>query len=257
MLPLANRRILITRAKGQASALATQLEALGATPILIPTIEIAPPGSYCAMDAALASIRSFDWLIFTSANAVESFVDRARVLKLHPQAKRIAAIGSATAKAVTDAGMTVNLVPPQAVAESLAEALKPYAENASMLLVRAAAARDILPESLTEAGATVTIAEAYRNVIPTDSIDRLRSLFRALRTRQPDAVTFTSASTARNLVALLDSSTIELPPGIVLASIGPITSHAMRELGLVPTVEAATATIDALVDCLREYWAGK
>ena len=111
MLPLANRRILITRAKGQASGLATQLEALGATPILIPTIEIAPPGSYCAMDAALASIRSFDWLIFTSANAVQSFVDRARLLKLDPQARRTAAIGSATAKAIVEAGMTVDLVP--------------------------------------------------------------------------------------------------------------------------------------------------
>ena len=253
MLPLANRRILITRAKDQASALATNLEALGATPILVPTIEIAPPSSYCAMDAALASIRSFDWLIFTSANAVVSFVDRARVLKLNPQAKRIAAIGSATAKAVTEAGMTVELVPPQAIAESLAEDLIPFAPNARMLLVRAAAARDFLPESLTEAGATVTVAEAYRNVIPRNSMEQLRALF---HTNPPGAITFTSASTARNLMELLDAASLKMPERIVLASIGPITSAEMRSLGLEPTVEASTATIAALVDCLLQYWAG-
>lgn len=247
MLPLANRRILITRAKGQASALATQLEALGATPILIPTIEIAPPTTYCAMDAALASIRSFDWLIFTSANAVQSFVDRARSLKLDPQAKRIAAIGSATAKAVVEAGMKVDLVPPQAVAESLAEALKAHARDSSMLLVRAAAGRDILPDALTAAGATLTIVEAYRNVIPTTSVEELRTLFTM---NPPDAITFTSGSTAVNLVALMDVASLKIPGAVVLASIGPITSQAMRELGIEPTIESAEATIPALVAAL-------
>ena len=251
MLTLANRRILVTRAKGQASALATQLEALGATPILIPTIEIAPPSSYCAMDAALASIRSFDWLIFTSANAVQSFVDRARSVKVNPQAKRIAAIGSATAKAVVEAGLSVDLIPSQAVAESLAVALKPFATDAGMLLVRAAAARDVLPDRLIEAGATVTIAEAYRNVTPADSIEQLRALF---ATNPPDAITFTSGSTAQNLVALLEAASLKIPDGVVLASIGPITSQAMRELGLEPTLEATDATIPALVDCLRDFW---
>ena len=250
MLPLANRRILITRAKGQASALATQLEALGATPILIPTIEIASPSSYSAMDTALASIRSFDWLIFTSANAVQSFVDRARVLKLNPQAKRVAAIGSATAKAVTEVGMSVDLIPTQAVAESLAEALKPHAANARMLLVRAATARDVLPESLTAAGATVTIVEAYRNVIPTDSINELRTLF---TTNPPHAITFTSASTAQNLMSLLEAASLEVPEGIVLASIGPITSKAMRNLNLTPTIEAAEATVPSLVEALARH----
>ena len=251
MLPLADRRILITRAKGQASALAAQLEALGATPILIPTIEIAPPSSYCAMDAALASIRSFDWLIFTSANAVQSFVDRARLLKLDPQAKRIAAIGSATAKAVVEAGMKVDLVPPQAVAESLADALRAYAAGATMLLVRAAAGRDILPEALIAAGAMVTIAEAYRNVIPAESIEQLRALF---TTHPPDAITFTSGSTAMNLVALLDAASLKIPGGVVLASIGPITSQAMRDLGLEPTVESTESTICALVAALSACW---
>jgi len=251
MLPLANRRILITRAKGQASALAAQLEAVGATPILIPTIEIAPPSSYCAIDAALASIRSFDWVLFTSANAVQTFVDRARLLKLNPQAKHIAAIGSATAKAVVEAGMKVDLVPPQAVAESLAEALKTHAAGSRMLLVRAAAGRAILPEALIDAGAVLTIVEAYQNVIPTTSVEELRTLF---KTDPPDAITFTSGSTAQNLVALMDAASIKLPGGVVLASIGPITSQAMRELGLEPTIEAAGSNIPLLVEALVAYW---
>ncbi len=253
MLPLSHCRILVTRARGQASALAAQLEALGATPILIPTIEIAPPSSWCAMDAALASIRGFDWVVFTSANAVQAFVERARRLGLSPQAKRVAAIGPGTAKAVIAAGMAADLVPPTAVAESLAEGLKPHAPGTSMLLVRAAVARDVLPEALTEAGATVTIAEAYRNVIPEDSVADVRALFAG---DPPDAITFTSASTAQNLVALLEAGGIALPSGVVLASIGPITSQAMRELGLEPTVEAGEATIAALAGALAEYFGG-
>ena len=247
MLPLANRRVLITRARGQASVVATQLEALGATTILIPTIEIAPPGSYCAMDAALASIRGFDWIIFTSANAVQAFVERARHLGLSPFAKRVAVIGAATARAAEQAGMQVDLLPAQAVAEALAEALRPHAADASMLLVRAAVGRDVLPEKLTEAGARVTIAEAYRNIIPHDSIVELRTLF---TTNPPDAITFTSASTAQNLMSLLDAASLKLPNPVVLASIGPITSQAMRELGIEPSVEAAEATIPALVSAL-------
>ena len=251
MLPLANRRILITRARGQASALATQLEALGATTILIPTIELAPPASYCALDAALSSIRSFDWLIFTSANAVEAFITRARTLNLSPNPKRIAVIGSATARAAAEAGLPVDLIPPQAVAESLAEALRRNANGASMLLVRAAIARDILPETLAAAGANVTIAEAYRTVIPNDSINQLRNLF---TTQPPDAITFTSASTAQNLIALLEATQLKLPSRIVLASIGPITSQAMRDLALQPTIEATEPSIQALVSALSNHW---
>jgi uroporphyrinogen-III synthase len=251
MLPLTNRRVLITRARNQASALAMQLESLGATTILIPTIEFAPPSSWDALDAALASIRDFDWLTFTSANAVHAFADRARLLRLLTQPRRIAAIGPATAKAVTEAGMTVDLIPPQAVAESLGEALRPHAADSSMLLVRAAQARDILPDTLTAAGATVTIAEAYRTVIPQDSVEKLRKLF---ATRPPDAITFTSASTAQNLIALFEAASLTMPPGIVLASIGPITSQAMRDSGLEPTLEAMEANILALAQTLEQHF---
>ncbi len=124
-MPLAHRRILITRTRQQASALADQLQALGAIPILIPTIELAPPESFAALDAALAAIRTYDWLIFTSANAVEAFHCRAQFHRLTAIPRRIAVIGPATARAVESIGLSVDLIPSRYVAESLAEAPHP------------------------------------------------------------------------------------------------------------------------------------
>jgi uroporphyrinogen-III synthase len=253
MPTLTNKRILITRTRHQASDLAAQLEALGATPILIPTIEIVPPASFAALDAALTCLRTYDWLVFTSPNAVEAFHRRAQFLHLTQLPIHIAAIGPATLNAANAIGLTVDLIPPQYIAESLAEALLPEAPGKSFLLVRAAEARDILPETLTAVGATVTIAEAYRNQLPPDSIPALQHLF-ATPANYPDAITFTSASTARNLVALLEAANLTLPENITLASIGPITSEALRDLGHDPTIEAPEPTIPALIQSLQNHF---
>jgi uroporphyrinogen-III synthase len=274
---LQDKRILITRTRHQASELATQLEALGAVPILIPTIEIVPPETYSTLDAALVQIETlggnaFDWLLFTSANAVEVFYQRREYLgqlqspgapRSDSQTRlsatressfpRIAVIGPATAKAVQGIGLTVDLIPPQYVAESLAEALIPDAPGKRILLIRATDARDILPEALAAAGATVTIADAYRNQIPADSIVALRRLFDS-PANYPDAITFTSASTARNLVALLDAAGVALPNSVALISIGPITTRALRDLGLEPGIEAAEPTLPALVEAVENYF---
>ncbi len=250
MPTLQDKRILITRTRRQASELAAQFEALGATPILIPTIEIVPPETYSSLDAALAQLETFDWLLFTSANAVEVFHQR-RDRSLTP--RRIAVIGPATAKAVQGIGLPVDLIPPQYIAESLAEALIPEAPGKRILLIRAAEARDILPETLAAAGATVTIADAYRNQIPADSIAALRRLFGSPPS-YPDAITFTSASTARNLVALLDAAGVDLPASIALVSIGPITSRALRNLGLEAEIEAVEPTLPALVEAVKNYF---
>ena len=278
-MPLKHKRILITRTRHQASDLAAQLKALGATPILIPTIEIIPPETYAPLNTALAQLDTYDWLLFTSANAVEVFhqrysgpqnwvphlrVEDAKVgnrasdpssssqpQNPPPKLPRIAVIGPATARAVQGIGLTVDLIPPQYIAESLAEALTPHAPNSRMLLIRAAQARDILPEALTAAGATVTIAEAYRNQLPPDSIPALQALF-ATPDTYPDAITFTSASTARNLIALLEAACLTLPPTIILASIGPITSQTLRDLGHPPHIEAPEPTIPALIQTLAQ-----
>ena len=266
MTPLLHKRILITRTRHQASELAAQLEALGATCILIPAIEIIPPTSFEPLDDALTRVRSFDWLLFTSANAVEVFADRLRTKDLGrassrslssasrteengPSMPRIAVIGPATARAVEGAGLAVDLMPPEYIAESLSAALLPFASGARILFIRAAEARDHLPETLTAAGANVTIAEAYRNQMPPESIPALQHLFSS-PALYPHAITFTSASTVRNLVALLEFSKVVLTPKTVLASIGPITSQALRDAGLSPAVEAVAPTIPALVDAL-------
>lgn len=250
MLPLANRRILITRTRHQASDLAARLDALGSTPILIPTIEIVPPETYAPLDAALAQLDQYDWLLFTSANAVEVFHQRSNPT-MTP--KRIAVIGPATARAVQGIGLQVDLIPAKYVAESLAEALIPEIAGKRILLIRAAEARDILPEALTAAGAAVTVAEAYRNQIPLDSVAALRQLFNSPAS-YPDVITFTSASTACNLIALLEVAGITLPVSSALASIGPITSQALRDLGHEPTIEAAAPTIEALVQSLLTHF---
>jgi uroporphyrinogen-III synthase len=296
--PLANKRILITRTRHQASELAATLEALGAIPILIPTIEIVPPETYAPLDAALAQLEAFDWLLFTSANAVEIFHHRLThpqtpdphqpsspieaqnwvphlrdgriVAKMshresdplsppnpqHSRLPQIAVIGPATARAVQSVGLTVDLIPPQYLAESLAETLAPHAPNSNMLLIRAAEARDHLPEALRAAGATLTIAEAYRNQIPPESIPALQSLFSSPE-HYPDAITFTSASTARNLFALLEAANLTLPAGITLASIGPITTQTLRDLGHPPTVESSEPTIPALIQSLLNHFSSK
>ncbi len=285
-MSLTGKRILITRTRHQASSLAEGLEALGATPILIPAIEITPPTSYDSLDAAVAQLDTFDWLILTSANAVESLHTRHPNLRIAanpgtpsgtatepgapssvqpgasrdepkvgetPRKLRVAAIGPATAKVAQGIGLPVSLIPPQAVAESLAEALVPHAQGARMLLVRAEQARDHLPEALKAAGALLTIADAYRTLIPPDSVTALRSLF-ASRSTHPDAITFTSSSTATNLFALLESAAIHLPGEIALASIGPITSQTLRDLGHSPALEAAEATVPSLITALEIYF---
>ena len=175
-------RILITRSAHQSSLLAEALGNLGAEPILIPTIRLDPPASFCPLDAALAQLPSYHWLLFTSANAVQAFAQRARrTFTPHPT-QGIAAIGPATAQALRDIGLAPTLIPPIAIAESLAESLVRYAlqpdrSPTRMLLLRAEQARDTLPEALRAAGADLTIVSVYRNVLPQDSIPLLQALF--------------------------------------------------------------------------------
>jgi uroporphyrinogen-III synthase len=250
-LPLAGKRILITRAPHQASELADGVRALGAAPILIPTIEIGPPASYAALDAALVALAEFDLVTFTSANAVRAFRERGEVLGVAPVPKRIAVVGPATARAVESMGLRVDVAPPTFTAESLAETLLPEVQGRRVLLVLAEQAPATLESALVAGGAQVTVAAAYCNRIPASSLSAITALF-AERANYPDAVTFTSASTAANLVALLEAASLTLPGSVLRASIGPITSRALRDLGLAPHIEAVESTISGLVDALAE-----
>ncbi len=250
-------RVLITRSPHQASALADQLRAAGAEPILIPTIELADPTTFAALDAALAHLDTFHWLLFTSTNAVEAFAKRAGNSTVSTQ--KIAAIGSATARALAALGLHVDLLPPQAVAESLAEQLLPHAlqppdstgqtSPTRFLLLRAEIAREFLPDTLRAAGADVTIAPVYRNFVPSDSIAAVRHLFSS-PDLWPAAITFTSSSTAANLLALLEAAELSLPQEILRISIGPITSQTLRDLNVPPNAEAAESNLPSLVEAV-------
>lgn len=250
-------RVLVTRSAGQASELATQLNALGLEPVVVPAIEIAPPSSFEELDGALRALESFHWLIFTSANAVEAFHERMDFpgLKADVARTRIAAIGPATARALEAIGLAAELIPAQAVAESLSEALVSHARQADgsptrFLLVRAEQGRDVLPDALRSAGAEVTIAPAYRTVVPAGSVDAIRLLFSD--SDPVAAITFTSSSSARNLFALCEAAGVNLPASALRISIGPITSETLRAVGYPPHAEALEASVAALAQAVRE-----
>ena len=246
--PLCGVRVLVGRARHQASALSRELRKQGASVREIPLIEIREPRSCRPLDSALKNLVNYDWLILTSVNGVEAMWNRLAKLgltKKHFQHLRIAAIGPATRKAVEQHGTKVDLVPREYVAESVVRSLRRRVNGKRVLLVRAKVARDVIPRELRNAGAHVDVVEAYETVIPRASRSRLRNALKDARTR-PHVITFTSSSTVRNFVALLSPHHTTMQ-GISLASIGPITSSTLRELGLPVDIEAKRFTIPGLV----------
>jgi uroporphyrinogen-III synthase len=246
------RRVLVTRASHQGSALATHLEQLGAEPVLLPAIAIEAPSSFSALDDGLAHLVTFHWLLFTSANAVDVFAQRVPNVAALPEQLRVAAIGAATRRALEQAGLRVDLVPEQAIADSLATALEPIARQLDgmptrFLLIRAEEGREVLPERLRAVGAEVVVAPAYRTVIPSGSVEKLRELF-SDSSVSPAAITFTSSSSARNLLTLSQEAGVPLPETALRVSIGPVTSQTMTQLGIPPHAEAPEATVKSLAE---------
>ncbi|WP_263410024.1 uroporphyrinogen-III synthase [Terriglobus tenax] len=239
-------RVLVTRALHQSPELADALRACGLEPVIIPVLEMAPPVSFAGLDDALARLKEFDWLLFTSANAVQVF--RQRFPGELPSTLHVAVIGSVTARAAQQASIPVTLQPEKATGEGLADALLPHADGARMLLVRAAVARDVLPGVLQQAGARVEIAEAYRTVVPAHAPMQLKELF--IGQDRPSAVAFTSSSSVHHLLQALQAGGGELPELTVLATIGPITSATLREAGYIPTVEAKEANVASLAEAI-------
>lgn len=249
--PLAGRRILVTRARHQAQALAARLRRLGATVAAVPSIEIRPPRSYRPLDRALRRMDRYDWLILTSVNGVTALYSRLRKLGLsrrHLQHLQVAAIGPATKAAVERRHLRVHVMPAEYVAESVVRSLRRRVKGKRVLLVRARVARDLLPKALRRAGAKVEVVEAYQTVVPPKSRRMLREV---LRNRRPHWVTFTSSSTARNFALLLGTARLSRAiQGVRVASIGPVTSRTLRELGLRVNVQARKYTIPGLVQAM-------
>jgi len=248
MNSLEGKIILVTRAKHQAGKLSSELKALGAEVLEIPAIEIVPPDSYTPLDEALENLHRYQWLIVTSANTVSVLRERAQSIEAFAHL-RIAAIGNATAQALSDAGIHIALMPKEYVAESLLAELGSQLRNQKILIARSAIARDIIPETLRQHGAEVDAIDAYQTIIPKDSVEKIQNLFRQ-KGHQPDAVTFTSSSSVTNFIALLKEAKQERPAALKAISIGPTTSQTLRGHNWEPTVEATEHNIPGLVQAV-------
>ncbi|MEO5837703.1 MAG: uroporphyrinogen-III synthase [Acidimicrobiales bacterium] len=231
-------RVAVTRAAAQADQLAQRLRDEGFLPVAVPVIDIVDPADGgAALRAAATRLTQpgrYDWVVLTSVNGAE----RLLAVAPRPWHSKVAAIGSATASCLTESGVTVALVPPRFVAESLVESFA--RGSGTVLLTRAAVARDVLPDGLRAKGWTVDVVEAYRTVAP-EVDDRQRREIAGC-----DIITFTSPSTVHNFVELLGIDAVSP----TVACIGPVTAAACREHGIVVHVEAPVHTVVGLVDAL-------
>lgn len=255
--PLAGRTVVVTRPREQAASLSRPLEALGAEVLVVPTIRIEPRPLDDEVAAVLRELAAYQLVVFTSGNAVRVFAGylaRGTESGGMPAGPVVAAVGPATARALDEHGLACHLVPDEYVAEGLAASLEgtdAAAEGARVLIPCAAGARDVLPETLRARGALVDVLHIYDTVAAerlAEPVDRVEAA---------DYITFTSASTAVQLAGLLDAAAAaagragtplsERLAGARLSSIGPVTSEALRELGLPVAVEAREYTAAGLV----------
>jgi len=252
-MKLNGKRIIVSRAKEQAGSLSNLLREQGADVLEIPFIEIRPAQSYEALDKAIENLLAYDWLILTSVNGVKAFFSR-----LEKQGKseadllhlKVVAIGPATSKAIEKHGIPVDVMPDEYVAEAVVEELRTQVKGERVLLVRAKVARDVIPNALRELGARVHVMEAYETVVPESSrVTILEALHAAKR---PYAITFTSSSTVKNFLELVGEDNLKsgLLDGVKLASIGPVTSATLKEVGLRVDIEAKEYTVPGLVEAI-------
>ena len=258
--PLFGKRILVTRPRDQAAELVERLEAMGAQAIEAPMIRIAPPDDFGPLDQACEQAGTFDWMIFSSANAVDAFVQR---LLETPQDLRalkgvkLGAVGPVTAERLTRLGLKVDLSPAEFRAESLLQAMAQAADlrGLKILLPRADIGRDVLGDDLRKLGAEVTEVVAYRTVVAEPEREGEPDIYRMLLERRIDVVTFTSASAVRNFVQVLGAEpAADLLRTTIVASIGPVTAEAATQCNIATTVMPANYTVPALVDAIVEYF---
>jgi uroporphyrinogen III methyltransferase / synthase len=247
--PLFGKRIVVTRAAAQSANLSEKLRELGADVIEMPATRIARL-DLAPVRNAIARLSDYQWLMFTSQNAVAIFWEQLLGAGLDARALagvKIAAIGPATAGALLERGIIVDIVPDRFVAESLLSRLSERSDinGASILYVTAEGARDVLPDGLEELGARLSVVTAYRSI--NDGTGAAH-LVRALETGTVDLATFTSASAVRGYVDAVGEETARRAPA---ASIGPITSEAIAAVGIELTCEAKESTIDGLVDAIQ------
>jgi uroporphyrinogen III methyltransferase/synthase len=251
---LSGKRVVIPRAVDQARDTANALRERGAVPVVLPMIEIAPAPDAAAFAAAVATMASYDWVLFTSSNAVEQL--RVELSRTGRDARafgsaRVGVVGPKTAEALAKLGIKADLVAQEFVGEGLSSALLALGAPKRVLLLRALVARDVLPDALRAAGAQVDVVPAYEN-------KRLLGAGEELAERvsrgELDAILFTSSSTVTSTLEALGPSGPELLSRVALGSIGPVTTRALTAAGLSPTVQATVYTVEGLLDALEAHF---
>ncbi|HYP14213.1 MAG TPA: uroporphyrinogen-III C-methyltransferase [Bryobacteraceae bacterium] len=246
-LPLFGKRMIVTRARIQATELVEGLQSLGAEVLQVPVIEMVEPEDLTAVDACIAQLESYNWLVFTSSNSVEFFFRRVHDLR-RVQA-RICTVGQATASAVRAIRLGVDLVPEQSTGEGVARAFEPIQLYGSRVLFpRAAGAREVVPSALRAKGALVDAPAVYRNVVPGDAGGLVRRWLASGKTA--DWIFFASPSAVANFVSLAG---VESMDRVKIATIGPTTSAAVRAQGLRVTAEAAEPSAAELIACVLHH----
>lgn len=257
-LPLFGCRLLVTRSQAQAGALAAELGRLGARVWVLPTISIEEPADPAALGKALRRLPEYEYVVFTSANAVEKTMSRLGLLGLDARSfhrARICAIGEATAGALARCGLKADVVAANYTAEGLLEALssEPLAGK-RVLLPRAAEAREALPDGLRAKGATVDVVDAYVTARPGGKNAAAARALEAVASAQLDLLTFTSSSTVKNFVAMLEADELQRALELPVAAIGPITAETAREKGFTVLVQPDRHTVPALVEAIVDYF---
>ena len=253
--PLMGQRIVVTRAREQASDLVRHLTDYGADCIQCPTIQVAPPTDWTPVDSAIATLKQTDWIVFTSVNGVDFFLRRLFSKGLDVRALghvKTATIGPATAKRLEGWGLKSDIIPKSYRAESVVTAFAATSvEGSKILLPRAKEARSVLPLELTRMGALVNEVTTYET---RQVDDDAAELIARLAAKTIDMVTFTSSSTVKNFQRLLPVDRADqLMKGVAVASIGPITSQTAQDLGFSVTIEADTYTIPGLIQAIVKH----
>ena len=250
------KRILITRAREQSHQFTTLLKKMGAEVIEFPTIEIVPPLRWKELDQAIDQLKSYDWIIFTSANGVHFFwqrwIERGKPRRL-PSSLKVCAIGPATANQLRERKIPVGYRPKEFIAEAILKGFERMSiKGKRILLARAKKARDVLPRGLRKMGAEVDVVETYRTVKPKGGSKRLRQL---LSDGKMDVITFTSSSTVNHFADLLKKGDLKkLLKGIAIACIGPVTARTAKEWGMKVHIQPKEYTIPALTKAIVEYF---
>jgi uroporphyrinogen III methyltransferase/synthase len=255
--PLAGKRIVVTRAPEQSGELTGSLECMGAEVLLLPLVGFTVPENWGAVDAAIRRVADFDWILFTSQNAVRFFARRQRELGGEtdlpaPRRPRIAVVGPATQEAAVQEGFRVDYSAQNHTGEGLARDLAGSIGNRSVLLPRSDHAADRLPDALREAGARVAEVTAYRTAAP-DKVDA--AILGQLQRAEVDAIVFASPSALHNLLDLIPAADLaKLSERVQFAAIGPTTARALRESGVRVEIEANESSSAALADAIAKHY---